>query len=128
VSYLFSLQNTKNNHGSMLEHKSESQLLSHIMRCSNIPLDQNLFERREELGIIAKPKATMYFNGKWTSVSYDATEDLARNGTDIIFMEKKGVVELFCEYADDYGIRWLLSNNGTTFTRQLHDTLQRSIG
>src|SRR5215216_5168383 len=60
--------------------------------------------KREELGIIAKPRATMYFNGKWTSVSYDAIEDLARNGTDIIFIEKKGVVELFCEYADDFGI------------------------
>ena len=59
---------------------------------------------REELGIIAKPRATMYFNGKWTSVSYDAIEDLARNGTDIIFIEKKGVVELFCEYADNFGI------------------------
>jgi hypothetical protein len=59
---------------------------------------------REELGIIAKPRATMYFNGKWTSVSYDAIDDLARNGTDIIFIEKKGIVEVFCEYADDYGI------------------------
>jgi len=74
------------------------------MRCSNIPFDQNLFERREELGIIAKPKATMYFNGKWTSVSYDATEDLARNGTDIIFIEKMDVVEVLSNYADKYGI------------------------
>ena len=59
------------------------------MRCSNIPFDQNLSKRREELGIVAKPKATMYFNGKWTSVTYDAIEDLARNGTDIIYGEKR---------------------------------------
>ena len=42
VSYLFNLQNTKNNHGSMLEHKSESQLLSHIMPCSNIPFEAQM--------------------------------------------------------------------------------------
>jgi hypothetical protein len=28
---------------------------------------EKLGATREELGIIAKPRATMYFNGKWTS-------------------------------------------------------------
>lgn len=59
---------------------------------------------REDLGIIAKARATMYFNGKWNSVSYDAIEDLAGNGTDIIFIEKVDVVGVLGEYADKYGI------------------------
>src|SRR5215207_3950578 len=59
---------------------------------------------REELGIIAKARATMYFNGVWSSVSYDAIQELAENGTDIIFIEKMDVVEVLSNYADKYGI------------------------
>src|SRR5215207_7300762 len=59
---------------------------------------------REELGIIAKARATMYFNGVWSSVSYDKIEELAKNGTDIIFIEKVDVVGVLAEHADNYGI------------------------
>ena len=53
------------------------------------PVCEELGVTREQLGIIAKPRATMYFNGEWSSVSYDAIQELAENGTDIIFIEKK---------------------------------------
>ena len=59
---------------------------------------------REELGIFAKARATMYFNGVQTAVSYDKINDLAKNGTDIIFIEKEAIVEVLCQYADKHGI------------------------
>jgi predicted flap endonuclease-1-like 5' DNA nuclease len=59
---------------------------------------------REEMGIYAKPRATMYFKGQRTPVSFSKIEELADNGTDIIFIEKDDVVDLLTEYADKYGI------------------------
>ena len=59
---------------------------------------------RESLGIIAKARATMYFNGQWMSVSYDAIGTLAGYGTDIIFIEKVDVVDVLSKYADKYGV------------------------
>lgn len=59
---------------------------------------------REAMGIYAKPRATMYFKGQRTAVSFDKISELADNGTDIIFIEKDDVVELLTEYADKYGI------------------------
>ena len=41
---------------------------------------------REQLGIVAAPWATMYFDGNWTGVSFDAVNALANNGTDIVFI------------------------------------------
>ena len=47
--------------------------------------------KREDLDIIAGARAELYFNGEWSSVSFDAINDLAGVGTDIIFIEKAGV-------------------------------------
>jgi hypothetical protein len=60
--------------------------------------------KREDIGIIAGVRAELYFNGTWTSVSFDAIEELAQKGTDIVFIEKEGVPEILTEYADKYGI------------------------
>jgi hypothetical protein len=65
---------------------------------------EKLGTTREALGIIAKARASMYFNGIWTDVSYDAVKYLAENGTDIIFIEKEAIAQVLCEYADNYGI------------------------
>jgi predicted flap endonuclease-1-like 5' DNA nuclease len=59
---------------------------------------------REQLGIVAAPYATMYYKGEWPSVSLDAIETLAENGTDIIFIEKLDIVKVLSRYADKYGI------------------------
>jgi len=59
---------------------------------------------REQLGIVAAPWATMYYKGEWPSVSLDAIETLAENGTDIIFIEKLDIVKVLSKYADKYGI------------------------
>jgi hypothetical protein len=60
--------------------------------------------KREDIGIIAGVRAELYFDGTWTSVSFDAIDELAEKGTDIVFIEKEGVPEVLTEYADKYGI------------------------
>lgn len=60
--------------------------------------------KREDLGIIAGVRAELYFDGTWTSVAFDAIEELAGKGTDIVFIEKEGVPEVLTDYADKYGI------------------------
>lgn len=60
--------------------------------------------KREDLDIIAGARAELYFDGEWSSVSFDAINDLAEVGTDIIFIEKAGVPEMLVEHADKYGI------------------------
>ena len=66
---------------------------------------------REQLGIVAAPWATMYYNGIWTGVSFDAVNSLATKGTDIIFIEKLDLVRVFGKYADKYGIA-LVNSHG----------------
>jgi Protein of unknown function C-terminus (DUF2399) len=59
---------------------------------------------REALGIFAGARATMYFDGQWSSVSFDAIEELARDGTDVIIIEKTAIVQVLAPYADKYGV------------------------
>jgi hypothetical protein len=82
---------------------------------------------REQLGIVAKARAHMYFNGNWYPVSYDAVIALAKNGTDIIFIEKENIVQVLCEYADTYGIA-LVDTQGafTDYGRDLVEEAESS--
>jgi uncharacterized protein with HEPN domain len=66
---------------------------------------------REQLGIVAAPWATMYYNGIWTGVSFDAVNSLATKGTDIIFIEKLDLVRVFAKYADKFGLA-LVNSHG----------------
>ncbi len=59
---------------------------------------------RESLNIFAGARAVMYFQGNWSSVKFDDVKSLAQKGTDILFIEKMGIVEIFTEHADKYGI------------------------
>ncbi len=59
---------------------------------------------RESLGIFAGVRAELYFNGNWTSVSFDSITSLAEKGTDIVFVEKEGIPEVLTDFADKYGI------------------------
>lgn len=63
--------------------------------------------RREELSIFASPRATMYVNGRWHRVDIDDIPELAGRGTDVIFIEKQGVVEIIKHLADIYGIAFV---------------------
>ena len=59
---------------------------------------------RESLGIFAGVRAELYFNGNWSSVSFDSITSLAEKGTDIVFVEKEGIPEVLTDFADKYGI------------------------
>ena len=59
---------------------------------------------REALGIITGARAELYFDGSWSSVSFDKIEELASKGTDMLFIEKAGVPEILQGFADKYGI------------------------
>ncbi len=59
---------------------------------------------RARYGIFAGDRAELYFRGEWKSVGYDSIDELAEKGTDIVFIEKKGIPEVMTEFADKYGI------------------------
>lgn len=59
---------------------------------------------RESLGIFAGARATMYFDGDWSSVSFDAIQQLAGNGTDVVIIEKMALVHVLAPYVDKYGV------------------------
>jgi hypothetical protein len=82
---------------------------------------------RESLGIFAGARAELYFNGVWSSVSFDKISKLAEKGTDIVCIEKQGVPEVLTEWADKYGIA-LLNSRGdlTEYGKDLMDAARRS--
>lgn len=65
------------------------------------------FPRREELGIFASPRATMYVDRRWHRVDIFDIPELAGKGTDVVFIEKQGVVEIIKYLADIYGIAFV---------------------
>lgn len=60
--------------------------------------------KREDLGIIASSRATMYYNGSHKPVNIDNFRDLARQGVAIIIIEKEGIADLLYTFADKYGV------------------------
>jgi hypothetical protein len=60
--------------------------------------------KREQLGIFASPRATMYVDGEWHNFDIDEIPSLAKKGTDVVFIEKRGVVEIVKYIGDIYGI------------------------
>jgi len=59
---------------------------------------------REDLGIIAKARARMFYNGEVLPVSIDNVQGLARVGVAIVIIEKEGGPEALKEAARDYGV------------------------
>lgn len=88
---------------------------------------ERLGKTREQLGIVAAPWATMCFRGTWTGVSFDAVNSLAKNGTDIIFIEKLDLVRVFGKYADKYGLA-LVNSHGhlVDYAKDLADAAEAS--
>jgi hypothetical protein len=88
---------------------------------------KNLGKTREEFGIFAKARATMYYSGVQTAVSYKEIENLAHKGTDIIFIEKEAIVQVLCQYADKHGIA-LVDTEGffTDYGRDLVEAAEES--
>lgn len=60
---------------------------------------------RESLGILAKARAMLYFNGHVYPVSFDTKEELVRIGTtDMVIVEKEGVTDVLLEAARKYRV------------------------
>ena len=60
---------------------------------------------REFLGIVAKARAMLYFNGQVWPVSFDSKDELARiKVTDMIIVEKEGITDVLLDAAQKYRI------------------------
>jgi hypothetical protein len=81
-----------------------------------------LGKTRAALGIITGVRAEMWFNGGWSSVSFDAIEDLAANGTDLIFIEKEGIIDEIKEHGDKYGVAFV--NSRGYLSEYAHDLIE----
>jgi hypothetical protein len=81
--------------------------------------------RREDLKIVAGGRADLYFDGDWTSISWDNIEDLSDSGTDGILIEKDGMSRIFEPFVDDYAMAVI--NTRGFFVDYLGDVLVKSI-
>jgi hypothetical protein len=79
-------------------------------------------KKRSEVGIITGARAELYFDDRWESVSFDAIEELAQKGTDIIFIEKEGIIDELKPHADKYGIAMV--NSRGYLTEYAHDLIE----
>lgn len=79
-------------------------------------------KKRSEIGIITGARAELYFSGRWESVSFDAIEELALKGTDIIFIEKEGIIDELKPHADKYGVAMV--NSRGYLTEYAHDLIK----
>src|SRR3989442_4120184 len=59
---------------------------------------------RLSIGLVAGARASMYFDGDWHSVSFDAVSDLAQDGTDILYIEIADICEVLTPFAKKYGV------------------------
>lgn len=60
--------------------------------------------KREEVGIVASPWASMYYQGRWYAVTYKDIAELSQKGTDIVFIEKQDIVGALGAYASKVGV------------------------
>ena len=79
---------------------------------------------REDLGIISGARASLYFDGKWENVDMDEIVALAEKGTDLVFIEKRGVIEIVSKYIGQYGIAFC--NTQGHFTEYAKDLARAS--
>src|SRR5215211_1971542 len=93
------------------------------------PICKKYGVKREDIGIIAGARAVMYYNGQFKAVSFFEVERLAKNGTDVAYIEKMGMVEAFKDYADEYRIA-LVNSQGqlTDYAKDLSDLALESSG
>jgi hypothetical protein len=66
---------------------------------------------REEIGIIAADRAQLYFNEKWYDVGLEEIETLIEYGTDMVIIEKEGVIIQISSFSDGKRIA-LLNTRG----------------
>ena len=84
-----------------VKYSNESR--AHFKNCIRELCREHDLER-EQIGIIAAPWASMFFKGEWYDISFDTIQDLAKKGTDIIFIEKRDIVRALGKYASKWGV------------------------
>ena len=81
---------------------------------------------REYLGIVAKARAMLYFNGRVFPISFDSKEELARTRTtDLIIVEKEGITDVLLDAAKRYRIA--LVATGGQFTDYVQDLMRLAV-
>ena len=63
--------------------------------------EQYLGVKREDLGITAADRAQLYFKEQWYDVGLEEMNSLAQYGTDMLIIEKEGVVKQLAPFADE---------------------------
>jgi hypothetical protein len=66
---------------------------------------------REQIGIIAADRAQLYFKGKWFDVGLDEIDTLVDYGTDMVIIEKEGIIMRVSPYSNKNRIS-LLNTRG----------------
>jgi hypothetical protein len=89
--------------------------------------EERLLVPREALGIFASPWAVMYYDGEAYPVDQGVILELAQKGTDIIFIEKLGIVKVLSSFADEHGIA-LVNSKGrlTKYAKELVKVAKKS--
>jgi 5S rRNA maturation endonuclease (ribonuclease M5) len=73
--------------------------------------EEYLGVKREELGISAAHRAQLHFKGEWHDVGLEEIDKLMTYGTDMLIIEKEGVVKQLAPFADEKGVA-LLNTRG----------------
>jgi hypothetical protein len=70
-------------------------------------------------------RADHYFDGTWSSISWDNIEELSNSGTDGIMTEKDGMSRIFVGFVENY--RFAVINTRCFFVDYLDDVSEQSI-
>ena len=97
----------------LLDHGFSIEIIDRQYITSEIKnvCEKYLGVKREELGITAADRAQLYFKGEWHYVGLEEIGNLVQYGTDMLIIEKEGVVKQLAPFADEKGIA-LLNTRG----------------
>lgn len=90
------------------------------------PLCRELFENveREDLGIVAKARGMMLYEGHTYPITMETFEELGRKGVFILVIEKEGIVNIFENIARDSGIA--LIHTAGRFTKYVKNLIEKA--
>ncbi len=97
----------------LLDHGFSAETIDRQYITSEIKTvcEKYLGVKREDIGITAADRAQLYFKGEWHDVGLEEINDLVQYGTDMLIVEKEGVVKQLAPFADEIGIA-LLNSRG----------------
>ena len=89
-------------------------------------LCEEIFENveREDLGIVAKARGMMLYDGRTYPISMDSFEELGRKGVFILVIEKEGIATIFENIARDSGVA--LVHTAGRFTKYVRYLIEKA--